>query len=184
MKQRIFSLVCVPLLLIACALPVLAQKNTMMVKPRPVAISTEWKPHFGLLIGAAQPESTGITATEAGIEVGYQPYIPFGLAVEFNHSGINSGKGASDRNTFWAKGNYNFGGTTFVLKNSYVGLGLGAVFKPGGTSMALAPLVGFDIPIKEERESYFSLGASMKYAVISDNEVDTMTLSGAIKYWY
>ena len=165
------------------ATEVRAQQNSM-VKPRPIANASEWKPHVGFLVGAAQPESSGKTASEVAIDVGFQPYIPFGLGAEVSHSRIDNGNSTQERNTIWAKGNYSFGGATPVLKNSYVGVALGVVFKPDGTSLAVAPLLGFDIPMKEMAQGMFSLGANMKYAIVADNELDTLILSGVVKYWY
>jgi hypothetical protein len=183
MKLKFDRLVYFAAVFILCSATVHAQTN-VMTKPRPVERYSEWKPHVGFLLGASQPESSGITAAETGIDVGFQPYIPFGLAAEFSHARIDNGEGGRDRNTIWAKGSYNFGGSTVVLKNSYIGLGLGAVFKTDGVSAAIAPLLGFDIPVKEMQEGNFSLGANLKYAVVADNEVDTMTVSGILKYWY
>lgn len=162
----------------------LQAQNNIMVQPRPVQVASEWKPHVGILIGAAQPESSGITASEIAIDVGYQPYIPYGLAAEFSHARIDDGDTTQDRNIIWGKGSYHFGGTNIILKDSYVGLGLGAVFKPDGTSLALAPLLGFDLPLIESPEETISLGASLKYAIVGDSEVDTLSLSGVLKYWY
>lgn len=162
---------------------VMAQTNTMPA-PKPVTELSEFKPHVGILLGAAQPEGSGITASEVAIDIGYQPYIPFGIAAEFNHARIDDGDEAQDRNTLWLKGSYNFGGTMPVVKNSYMGLGLGSVFKPDGTSLAIAPILGFDIPVARTQDGVYSLGASARYAVVGDEEVDTFTLGGVVKYWY
>jgi hypothetical protein len=145
---------------------------------------SQFKPHVSVSLGAAQPEGSGITASEFGAEVGYQPYIPFGAAIELNHSRIDDGDKAVDRNTVWLKATYNFGGTQAILNQSYIGLGAGTVFRSDGTSLALAPLAGFDIPIGKNTEGVFTLGANMRYAVVSDNEVDTLSLAGVLKYWY
>ncbi len=162
---------------------VMAQTSTMPT-PRPVTQLSEFKPHISILLGAAQPEGSGITASEVAVDIGYQPYIPFGIAAEFNHARIDDGVDTKDRNTLWLKGSYNLGGTTPVIKNSYLGLALGTVFKPDGTSLAIAPIVGFDIPVARTAEGVFSLGASARYAIVADNEVDTLTVGGVVKYWY
>jgi hypothetical protein len=161
----------------------LAQTSTMPA-PKPVTQLSEFKPHVSILLGAAQPEGSGITASEVAVDIGYQPYIPFGIAAEFNHARIDDGVEAQDRNTLWLKGSYNFGGTTPVIKNSYIGLGLGTVFKSDGTSLAVAPILGFDIPVARTSEGVFSLGASARYAVVADDEVDTLSVGGVVKYWY
>ena len=160
-----------------------AQKN-VMTKPRPVTQLGEFKPHIGLLFGAAQPEYSGITANEVAVDIGFQPYIPFGLGAELSHVRIDSGQGPENRDTILFKGSYHLGGSTVVLKDSYFGLGLGAVFKPYGTSLVMAPLVGFDIPVSQTAEGKMTLGANLKYAIVGDDELDTTTLSGVVKYWY
>jgi hypothetical protein len=160
------------------------ESTKLLAQPRPVQDSSEWRPHIALFIGSAYPEGSGIVAAEFGIDVGYQPYIPFGLSAEFTHAQIDDGTEMKERNTLWAKGTYNFGGDTVVIKDSYVGLGLGTVFKTDGISVAAAPLIGFDIPIDLTNSEHFSLGASSRYAIVSDREVDTLSLAGVIKYWY
>jgi len=159
-------------------------KQSVLPRPRPVAQSSEWKPHFGVVLGAAQPERSGVTASEIGIDIGYQPYIPYGLGAEFIHSRIDDREKVADRNTLWLKCTYNFGGTQTLIKDSYVGLGLGAVFKSDGTSAAAAPLIGFDIPMKEEDGKTLTLGMNSRYAVVADDEVDTFSITGVLKYWY
>lgn len=160
-----------------------AQQN-VMPKPRPVSQQSEWKPHVGLMIGAAQPEGSGITASEVAVDIGYQPYIPYSLAAELNHVRIDDGTDTKDRNTIWIKGAYNFGGSTVVLKDSYVGAGIGSVFKPDGTSLAIAPMAGFDILVSQRDEGNLTLGANLRYAIVGDREVDTLSLTGVLKYWY
>lgn len=162
----------------------MTEEKSVMTKPRPVTLASELKPHVGILIGAAQPEGSGITASEFAVDVGYQPYIPFGIAAEFNHAYINDGTESVDRNTLWLKATYNLGGTTPVIRESYVGFGVGAVFKPSSTSAAIAPIAGFDIPVSVTPNEMFTLGGSLRYAIVGDNEVDTLSVSGVLKYWY
>ncbi len=83
-----------------------AQQSTM-VKPAPVTQMSQFKPSIGLLMGASQPESSGITSNEVAVDIGYQPYIPFGLGAEISHSRIDSGQGPDDRNTILIKATYN-----------------------------------------------------------------------------
>lgn len=151
--------------------------------PRAISQSSEFKPHVGLLVGAAVTEGNGETSSEVGIDVGYQPYIPFGIAAEYSFSQIDDGDIQQDRNSIWAKGTYNFGGTIPVIMDSYVGLGLGAVLIDDGTSYAIAPLLGFDIPIQIESTT-ISMGAASRYAIVSDGDLDTFLVSGVVKFWY
>ncbi len=158
--------------------------RSVLTDPRPVAESSEWKPHFGVLVGASQPEGSGVTAGEVGIDIGYQPFIPYGLAAEISHARIDDGTESKDRTTLWAKGTYNFGGDYDIIRYSYIGAGLGVVAKSDGTSVAIAPILGFDVPLRVDELAGFSLGASSKYAVVSDGEVDTFSLAAVAKYWY
>lgn len=156
-------------------------------QPREVMDTSEWKPHVGLVAGFAAPEGRGNSSGEYGIDIGYQPYIPYGVGLEYTHGeDIDNGTTTQDRDTVWLKGSYHFGGDTMIIKDSYAGLGLAAVMKSDGTSVAAAPILGFDIPIKQGMEAagFFSLGANARYAVVSDGDVDTFSLSGVVKYWY
>ncbi len=154
-------------------------------QPRDVVNRSEWKPHVGLLVGHADPEGRGNVSPEFGIDVGYQPYIPFGLAAEFNHTRFDDGQTISDRNILWAKGTYHLGGTVPVLRDSYAGIALGAVFTDGPTTIAGAPIVGFDIPLVAVQEAQaISLGASAKYTIAGNDELDALSVNGVLKYWY
>ena len=153
-------------------------------KPRPVAESSEWKPHVGVMAGVAVPSGSGKSKAEMGLDVGYQYYIPFSLGAEYMHSEVDTGSETNDRDALMVKGSYNFGGDQEFIRNSYAALAVGAVFTPDGTAAALAPILGFDIPIKRSEDKYFSLGANTRYTFVSDNETDTYSLTGVVKYWY
>ena len=158
--------------------------KSVLTKPRATENAYELRPHVALLVGVAQPEGSGDTSSELGIDVGYQPYIPYGLSAEFNHSRINDGAETNNRDTLWIKGTYNLGGDMMIIKNSYAGVGFGSVFKTNGTSLAVAPIVGFDIPMNLIEQEIVSLGLSSRYAIVGDNEVDTFSLAGVVKYWF
>jgi len=183
MKKLSVSLAVLGLLFSAHAFSAETGRSVLPDK-RPVQQPSEYKPHVGLLFGAAQPEGSGQASSEIGVDIGYQPYVPFGLGVEYTHARIDDGTDKKDRDTVLAKGTYNFGGTIAVLKDSYVGVALGPVFTSEHTSFAGAPIAGFDIPLKRDQSQYLSLGAAAKYAIVSDNDVDTFSLTGVVKYWY
>lgn len=157
-------------------------------KERPLSEWSESRPHVGLIAGLAAPEGSFRSTTEYGIEAGYQPYIPFGLGAELTHLRTRSDVDELlDRTTLLLKGTYNFGGTTPIIKDSYVGLGFGAIAKNDGTDLAMAPLVGFDIPLKDATQKgreFFSLGAHAKYVVVSSNDPDALSVNAVLKYWY
>ncbi|MBC7419194.1 MAG: hypothetical protein H7328_00565 [Bdellovibrio sp.] len=153
-------------------------------KPQKVEERSQLKPHIGLLAGAAIPEGGGGTSAELGLDIGYQPYVPFGLGAEYVHTRFDNGVATADRNTLWVKGTYNFGGDIEVFKNSYIGLAVGAVFDDSETAIAGAPIVGFDIPMTIAQNNDVSLGANAKYAIVGDGRVDALSINGVIKYWY
>lgn len=154
-------------------------------KPRPVESSNEWKPHVGLMGGIVTPDGSGDTGGEVGIDVGYQYYIPYGLGAEYIHSEVDNGTTRDKRDTVMAKASYNFGGTNEFFRKTYAALAVGAVFTPSGTAIAGAPILGFDYPLTSGKDSdYLSLGASTRYTFVGDNETDTFSLTGVVKYWY
>jgi hypothetical protein len=156
-------------------------------KPREVMASSEWRPHVGAFLGAAVPEGSYRSSSEYGIDVGYQPFIPFGLGLEINGSQIEESDTGDrlDRTGVLAKATYHFGGETAIIKDSYAGLGIGAILKSDGTDLVSAPLVGFDIPMKsDDKREFFSLGASAKYAIVGSSDPDTLSINGVMKYWY
>jgi len=173
-------------LLLMCGVQAWSQHSGRSVIPEKRAVQTEseYKPHLGLLAGAAQPEGSGDTASEVGIDIGYQPYIPYGMGLEYIHSRVDDGSDTKDRDTVWLKGSFNFGGTATLIRDSYVGLGLGAVMLSDRTAWAAAPIAGFDIPLERKQNQFVSVGAAARYAIVSDGEVDTFSLNGVVKYWF
>lgn len=157
----------------------------ILTSPRPVMESSEWRPHVGLVGGVASTEANGDTYGEYGIDVGYQYYIPYSLGAEYTHSRASTSTGDQNRDTVWIKGTYNFAGDNAFIRNSYAAIAVGAVFTTAETSAAIAPILGFDIPLKEAgSRSFFSVGANTRYAFIGNNNDDSYSLSGVVKYWY
>lgn len=190
MKQSV-GLLSVGLML--TAVQAFAQTNTttdnrsMMTQARPVAEVSEYKPHVGVLFGASHSEGGGDMSGDVGIDVGYQPYIPFGLGAEYIHSKIDTGTEYQDRDTLWLKGTYNFAGDSFFFSRTYAGVGVGAVIKSADTSLAAAPIVGFDLPMGKYLQTdvgQFTVGGHARYAIVNDNEVDALSVAGAVKFWY
>ena len=141
--------------------------------------------HVGLNMGINSPEGSRGSTPELGMEVGFQPLIPFGLSVELSTSKFD---GADTemyrRTTLLGKGTYNFGGDTPVIRYSYLGLGAGPVFLNDGTELGVAPLLGFDIPLYHETDHAFSLGFMSKYLFVTSKDPDSLISSAAIKYWF
>jgi hypothetical protein len=163
-----------------------ADHNTL-VKPREVMNVVDYKPHIGIFGGMVQPEGSYNTSSTGGIDVGYQPVIPFGLGAEFSSSQIKDKNFDThlNRNDLLLKMTYNFGGNLAVIKESYVGFGLGASFDKDSTNWLSAPVVGFDIPLAHKHQNQFvSLGAMAKYSIYEGSQPDALSLVGVIKFWY
>lgn len=167
-----------------------AQNNETTVS---TTADTEWKkdfpkPHMGLLAGVVDPESYD-AAAEYGVDVGYQPYVPFGLGLEVTSS-TNSIDNQADmtRTKFMVKGSYNFGGSTPVIRESYVGLGAGPMLESFGSDTDVAvgfmPYAGFDVPLQKKSQDYMSLGLVARYLTTTSGGPDSFALNGALKYWF
>lgn len=162
-------------------------------KPRPVEYKSEYRPHIGVRGGMTDPSQNYGTSFEYGVDVGYQPYVPFGLGAEFAQS-LSSKSGASSesltRNKLLARGTYNFSGNNALLRRSYVGYDLGAVIDNAATSsmsFAHGPIIGFDMPLSRitgEPAQSFTLGASLAYLFVGNARPDSMDLNARLKYWF
>ncbi len=162
-----------------------ATSNTLPT-PRRVVSDEELKPHFGVQVGMASPEGSYRNGLEYGINAGFQPVIPFGLGVELSTSRTDAKNGneALRRTNLWVNGSYNFGGHADVIRYSYIGVGVGSIFQNDRSDLAIAPLMGFDIPIDRTQKDFASVGAEAKYAFISGGNPDALSVNGVIKYWY
>lgn len=147
-------------------------------------------PHIGVTAGVVNPEGSYKSGAEYGVNFGFQPYIPFGLGMSLTFSS-NESKNADtrslDRTSVLVRGSYNFGGSVTVIKNSFVGLATGPIINQDATYFGIAPILGFDIPVREwsgKYLSYLSVGAEARYMIVSSNESDGLTVNGVLKYWF
>jgi len=161
--------------------------------PKPSETMDEWRPHVGLIAGIANHEgSTFDSAFEYGVDVGFQPYVPFGLGLELSTATSEVDVGIFDeelvRTKLLAKGTYNFGGGIPVIKHSYVGLAIGPMLESlaGDDELYIgtAPMLGFDIPLREKSHDYLSLGLNARYLISSSGSPDAFTVNGMMKYWF
>lgn len=161
-------------------------------EPRLANEKTELKPHVGLKGGVANPEGDFDATSEYGLEIGYQPYIPFSVGLELTTMSSNRANASNlNRTKALAKANYNFGGTTPIIRSSFVGMGLGPVVdSEGGETVfrpALGLLTGFDIPLSHTGQivpQSFTLGANLSYLFVGNNGADTFGLNAVAKYWF
>lgn len=162
-------------------------RTTTSTFPKPTpATRSEWVPHFGIIAGLTSPEGAYDNTGLVGLDFGYQPYIPFGVGGELSYYRAN-GDGANsalERTQLLGKATYNFGGERFLIKYSYIGLGLGAIFDNSEAHLVSAPMVGFDIPVASIQENPITLGANARYAILEGSAPDAFSLNGELKVWY
>lgn len=154
----------------------------------------ETKPHIGVLAGMADTtQGSRDTAVEYGLDVGFQPLIPWGAGLELTRysSGTNDAGGDDlNRTKLLAKGSFNFGGTTPLIRHSYVALGAGPVFDEvdgrWDIELGVAPGLGFDIPIAQDQveQTRYTLGANANYLFVSGSNPETFAVNGIMKYWF
>lgn len=157
-------------------------------EPQPAMNREEMKPSLAINAGIANTAERDYDgALGYGIEFGYQHWIPVGVAFELSgYSSDGDGDTASlTRTKLLGKANYHFGGTIPVIKESYVGLGLGPVLDnvagDNEVQLGFAPQVGFDIPLTDTK---YSLGANANYLFVTGNNPDVFALNGVAKYWF
>ncbi len=139
--------------------------------------------HFGYNLGINNPEGSRSASPELGIEVGFQPLIPFGLSLELSTSRFDSSHDEFHRRTtLLLRGTYNFGGDIPVIRYSYFGLATGAVFLSDGTEVGIAPVAGFDIPLTDDHA--WSLGFMAKYLFVVSEDPDSLITSASLKLWF
>lgn len=152
------------------------------------AFSNLDRPHFGVNLGVSEPEGSYDSSGELGVNFGYQLFVPIGLGASVStvRNLPQDDRGPDiERTTVLARGTFNFGGELPVIRHSWVGLAMGPVFSDDGTDFALAPIAGFDIPIQQvESKKYISLGLDAQYLIVNNDQPDSMTVSGAVKYWF
>jgi hypothetical protein len=149
---------------------------------RAVEQKEDYKLHMGLSGGISVPEGSAGDSPEFGVSVGYQPMIPFGLGAEVATSKLDDGSD-DQRTSIFARGTYNFGGDTIVLKNSWVGVLGGPVIVDDNFEWGWAPTLGFDIPLSDKAHDFISLGLNARYMFVTDSP-DAFSAAAAVKYWY
>lgn len=153
-----------------------------LVKPAPVAVVADQAWHIGALGGTTN--ANGGSNVEYGVDIGFQPYIPFSVGGELSR--VDTGD--LDRTKLVARGDYNFGGTLPVIRYSYVGAITGVVFDRStdydGNWIAAGPVLGFDIPVGRVSDKAVTLGAQAQYMFVEGSAPDAGALSGQVKFWF
>lgn len=180
-------------LLCAMAFNAYAQDGqSALSEPREIMTRGEAKPHIGFRAGLADVDQRYETATNYGIEIGFQPYIPFGVSVGLSQFSTDraaiAGTDGLTRTQLLAQGTYNFAGENNFVRYTYLGLALGPVLDRAGgrdaMNLAWSPVAGFDIPINNAERDYFTLGAVANYLFVGGGRPSTLALNGAVKYWF
>lgn len=144
-------------------------------------------PHLGLLGGVSDvpgDHTAGLVGLDLGFRVVGTPAL-FGLNLSI------AGPGEDERrSSLLLKAAYLFGGSTPLIRSSYIGLNLGGVqdmidigpfVDEHNTYFAIGPILGFDVPFAQ----HWTVGAEAKYlANFTDAADDTFSVAGSIKYWY
>lgn len=149
--------------------------------PKKVDSKDEYRIHMGLTAGVNSPNGDAESTPEYGINIGFQPYIPFGVGAEVITAELDESN--IQRTSILARGTYNFGGDIAVLRNSYIGVNTGPMFIDGQTEWSFGPLVGFDIPLQDQVSNFLSLGLQAKYLYTTETQ-DSFSAGLALKYWY
>lgn len=145
--------------------------------------ATAGRVHMGLTTGMFNPSGSMGSSLEYGLNVGFQPVVPFGLGLEFTTTELDNSVD-TQLTQLLLRGTYNLAGDIPVLRHSYFGVTGGPLFiEDGDTEWAIGPLVGFDIPLQERSSDFLSLGLQAKYLLISDAD-DSFGAGLNLKYWY
>ena len=150
-------------------------------EPKAVENKDQYRLHMGLTAGVNSPNGAAGSSAEYGINVGFQPYVPFGLGAEVVTAELD--KTNIQRTSVLARGTYNFGGDIPVLRSSYMGATAGPMFVDGSTEWSVGPLAGFDIPLQDQTSNFLSLGLQAKYLWTTSSQ-DAFSAGLALKYWY
>lgn len=154
-------------------------------EPKEVETRSDLRTHVGVTAGLNVPDGSYDTTPNLGVDVGFQPYIPFGLGAELFTTEIDADSADTDQRTaLLGRGTYNFGGEIPVVRHSFLGLAAGPVVTGGTWEVGIAPLVGFDIPVTKINNSDLTIGANAKYLVITSGTPDSFMANMAVKYWY
>lgn len=163
-----------------------AEPGTSFIQePRAVKTESEFKPHVGILMGMSTPEGSYESSGNFGIESGFQPVIPFGIAVSYSFQDYDTKNTLGqdlERALVSTKLTYHFAGTSPIGK-TFVGIAPGLSWENDVVYGAIAPLAGIDIPL-ENKAQPISLGLQTKYTIVASDGPDTFDVNGIIKYWF
>jgi hypothetical protein len=137
---------------------------------------------MGITGGANNSIGDSKTGAEIGVVAGSQQESGLGFGGEVNTTRMNDFD-RTQRTSVLAQMAYKFGGDVAVAKDSYLAVGIGPAIVKNQIKWAVAPAVGFDIPLKNKVHDTVSLGLNAKYVGVT-NSPDSYVGSAVVKYWY
>ena len=149
----------------------------------------EGKPSLGIRLGYQNSDRNFKSDLEYGIEAGFQAYGQVSAALELSGTSVDrrNNDPVLTQTRLLAKALYNFGGTTPVIRYSYVGAGLGPVLDNVSNdqkfNLGFSPQAGFDIPIGAANDR-ISLGANVAYLMVTSDSPSQFSMNGVAKYWF
>ncbi|MGE0527935.1 MAG: hypothetical protein AB7G93_04195 [Bdellovibrionales bacterium] len=153
--------------------------------------SAGWHPSVGLRGGYADLNEGYDDAFAYGVESNLVTWGPLMGGLAASRYETEEALTDLERTSLMAQMAYRLGGTIPVVRDSFIGLGAGAVWDDVNgdldTEFGLEPSVGFDIPIQRTEARYFTLGAMANYLILpADNEdnPESVALNGTVKYWF
>lgn len=141
------------------------------------------KMYLGVGGGVNSPVGDMETSAEVRVNVGYYPIENLGLGLEMNTTELEDA-GNNTRTNLLLNGAYRVGGDIPVIRTSYIAVGAGPVFDSSKSDeWAVAPTIGFDIPLSSRAHNVVSLGLNARYVGISNTD-DSYVGSAEVKYWF
>lgn len=141
------------------------------------------KMYLGVGGGVNSPVGDMDTSAEVRVNVGYYPIVSLGVGLEMNTTELEDA-GNNTRTNLLLNGAYRVGGDIPVIRTSYISVGAGPVFDSSKSDeWAVAPTIGFDIPLSSRVHNVVSLGLNARYVGISNTD-DSYVGSAEVKYWF
>lgn len=138
---------------------------------------------MGLTGGVNSPVATDIASSpEGGVSMAYQPGSALGLGAEITTSQLKDAE-RNQRVTALIQTAYKVGGDIPVVRGTYLGVGAGPSYLNSKLEIAVAPMIGFDVPLSSQAHNIMSVGLNAKYIGIT-NSPDSYVGNAAFKYWY
>lgn len=138
--------------------------------------------YMGLSGGASNPIGDLNTSAEMAVGIGAQPEMGVGFGGELSTTRLDDPE-ENQRTALLGQVAYKLGGDVPVARHSYFSVGAGPAVVKTQIKWAIAPAVGFDIPLTNKVHDTISLGLNAKYMGVTSSP-DAYVGSAAVKYWY